>query len=333
MKSCKQVAVLALCFLVVRFTAAAEFYDSGGQSSEQSPAPHAKLSAKELQQLVAPIALYPDGLVAQVLAASTFPEEVVEANRWIEKHSDLKDEKLAKEVDKQHWDPSVKALTQFPSVLENMDKNLSWTSSLGDAYANQQQDLMNALQELREQARKAGHLSSNAQQTVTNQGNTVVIQPANPEVVYVPAYDPWLVYGYPIVAYPGWYPLPGIFFSGPDLFWGVGFGVGFFGGFGWGWGHWGYNWHGGSVTYNHNRYVSHSQTIGNRSGASHSARAGGGHSETHGSSAFHGQTGMHSSAFSGFGRGGDTRSFSFRGRSSFGGGFHGGGFHGGGGRR
>jgi hypothetical protein len=335
MKFCKQLAVLALCILFVRSTAAAEFYDAGGRSSEQSPAPATKLSAQSLQQLVAPIALYPDGLIAQVLAASTFPEQVVEADRWIEKHADLKGEKLGKEVDKQHWDPSVKALTQFPSVLQNMDKNLSWTSSLGDAYANQPQDLMNALQELREQARKAGHLSSNQQQTVSSQGSTVVIQPANPEVVYVPAYDPWLVYGYPIVAYPGWYPLPGIFFAGPDLFWGVGFGVGFFGGFGWGWGHWGYNWHGGSVVYNHNRYVSHSQTISNRGGpsrgnASHSARSAEGHSEFHGSSAFHGETGMHSGAFSGFGRGGDTRSFSFRGQSSFGGGFHGGGFHGGG---
>ena len=142
---------------------------------------------QELQQLVAPIALYPDALVAQILAAATYPAEIVEADRWMQSHPNLKGEELAKEVDKQPWDPSVKALAQFPSVLENMDKNLSWTSSLGDAYANQQQDVTNAVQTLRQQAHKAGHLNSNEQEKVTTQGNTIVIEPANPEVVYVPA--------------------------------------------------------------------------------------------------------------------------------------------------
>jgi Protein of unknown function (DUF3300) len=197
-----------------------------------------------LQQLVAPIALYPDALVAQVLAASTYPTEIVEADRWMQNHSNLKGQELAGEVDKQPWDPSVKALTQFPSVLENMDKNLSWTSSLGDAYANQPQDVMDAVQAMRQQARKAGHLNSDEQENVTTQGNTIVIQPADPDVVYVPAYDPWLVYGDPIVAYPGWYPVPGIFYGGPGLYFGAGFGIGFSGGFGWGWNHWGWDWHG-----------------------------------------------------------------------------------------
>src|SRR5256885_5269256 len=163
----------------------------------------APLDAAALQQLVAPIALYPDALVAQILAASTYPTEIVEADRWMQSHPNLKGEELANEVDKQPWDPSVKALTQFPSVLENMDKNLSWTSSLGDAYANQQQDVTNAVQAMRQQARNAGHLNSNEQEKVTTQGNTIVIEPANPEVVYVPAYDPWLVYGDSIVPYPG----------------------------------------------------------------------------------------------------------------------------------
>jgi len=98
-----------------------------------------------------------------------------------------------------------------------MDKNLSWTSSLGDAYANQQQDVTDAVQAMRQQAHKAGHLNSNEQEKVTTQGNTIIIEPANPEVVYVPAYDPWLVYGDPIVAYPGWYPVPGIFLGGVGL--------------------------------------------------------------------------------------------------------------------
>ena len=117
----------------------------------QAP-PYAQQTPEQLQQLVAPIALYPDSLVAQILAASTFPEQVVEADRWVQAHPDLKGEALGQAVDQQPWDPSVKALTAFPSVLGNMDKNLSWTSSLGDAYYNQQQDVMDAVQVMRQQA-------------------------------------------------------------------------------------------------------------------------------------------------------------------------------------
>src|SRR5580700_4050978 len=252
MKLSKQVFVVLLCCLLVGFTAQADAYGTAGQSNEQQPAPAVKHSPQELQQLVAPIALYPDALVAQILAASTYPTEIVEADRWIERHSDLKGDELAKEVDKQDWDPSVKALAQFPSVLENMDKNLSWTSSLGEAYTNEPEDVTNAVQDMRQQAQKAGHLNSNEQERVTTQGNTIVIEPANPEVVYVPAYDPWLVYGAPIVAYPGWFPVPGIFYAGPEISFGIGFGIGYFGGFGWGWGHWGYDWSRRSVIYNHN---------------------------------------------------------------------------------
>jgi hypothetical protein len=344
----KQAVSVLLCSLLLQFSAQAGSYSPAGQSNVQAPASAPHLSAKDIQQLVAPIALYPDALVAQVLAAATYPDQVVEADRWMQAHSGLKGEELAKEVDKQPWDPSVKALIQFPSVLENMDKNLSWTSSLGDAYANQQQDVTDAVQTMRQQARKAGKLDSNEQQKVTTQGSTIVIEPANPEVVYVPAYDPWLVYGAPIVAYPGWYPVPGIFFAGPAISFGFGFGVGFFGGFGWGWHHWGYDWHGRSVIYNHNTYISHSRTIINRNNFSHNNfnRGNFNHSNfnhgnaSHGNghSSFHAQQGTHSGAFSGFDHGGNVRGFSSRGRSSFGGGshgggFHGGGFHGGGGRR
>jgi hypothetical protein len=223
----------------------------------------------------------------------------------------------------------VKALTQFPSVLENMDKNLSWTSSLGDAYANQEQEVTDAVQSMRQQAHKAGHLNSNEQEKVTTQGNTIIIEPANPEVVYVPAYDPWLEYGEPIVAYPGWYPVPGIFLAGAGIGFGIGFGVGFFGGYGWGWHHWGYDWHGRTVIYNHNTYISHSRTIINRNNFNHAGGAhGGGPARSpvfHGSAAPHGQPGTRSGAFSGFDHGGNVRGFSSRGRSSFGGGFRGGG--------
>src|ERR1700738_5116663 len=231
--------------------------------TQATPAPqHTPQTPEQLQQLVAPIALYPDSLVAQILAASTFPEQVVEADRFVQTHPDLKGDALAQAVDQQPWDPSVKALTAFPSVLGNMDKNLSWTSSLGDAYYNQEQDVMDAVQAMRQKAEQAGNLKTTPQQTVTTQGSTVVIEPASPEVVYVPAYDPWLVYGAPIIAYPGWYPVPGIFWGGVGLSFGVGFGIGYFGGFGWGWGHWGYDWHDRRAFFDHHAFESHSRDFG-----------------------------------------------------------------------
>jgi hypothetical protein len=108
------------------------------------------------RQLVAPIALYPDALVAQILAAATYPEQIVEAERWMQQHGGLKGQQLAQEVDRQTWDPSVKALTAFPAVLANMDKNLSWTSSLGDAYVNHEPDVMSTIQDMRGRAQAAG---------------------------------------------------------------------------------------------------------------------------------------------------------------------------------
>jgi len=351
------------------------------QASTQAPPapPYTQQTAAQLQQLVAPIALYPDSLVAQILSASTFPEQVVEADRWVQANPDLKGDALGKAVDQQPWDPSVKALAAFPSVLGNMDKNLSWTSSLGDAYYNQQQDVMDAVQVMRKRAEDAGNLKTTPQQTVTTQGSTVVIEPASPDVVYVPAYDPWLVYGGPVYPWPGWYPYPGIWFGGPYLSFGLGFGIGWFGGFGWGWGHWGFDWHGGYPIYGGRRYYSGSRTFYNRSnfyrggggrggfdggrdgfnggrGGFNEGRGGvnegrGGVYNQHGAvprpfngnsqaargyADRSGQSGVRSNAFSGYDHGGEARSFSSRGSSSFGGGggFHGGGgggFHGGGG--
>ena len=174
----------------------------------------------QLQQLVAPIALYPDELVAQILAAATYPEQVVEAERWMQQRGRDNPQQLTQEVDAQAWDPSVKALTQFPSVLANMDKNLSWTSSLGDAYVNHQQDVMDAIQAMRQRAEQAGNLQTTSQQKVVEQGSQIVIQPTSPEVVYVPQYDPWVVYGAPLVAWPGWYWYPGLYLPGPGIVFG-----------------------------------------------------------------------------------------------------------------
>jgi len=213
----KRILNVLVCCLLVQFTAEAGSYTSASQSGQQSQSPAAQQPLQELQQLVAPIALYPDALVAQILAASTYPTQIVEAERWMQSHSNLKGEELAKEVDKQDWDPSVKAMRQFPSVLENMDKNLSWTSSLGEAYVSQPDDVTNAVQTLRREAQKAGHLNSNEQEKVTTQGSTIIIEPANPEVVYIPAYDPWLVYGEPIIAYPAGFPCPGFIGVAPAI--------------------------------------------------------------------------------------------------------------------
>ena len=333
--------------------------DQGAPQDNQAP-PRAQQTPEQLQRLVAPIALYPDSLVAQVLAASTFPDEVVEADRWVQAHPDLKGEALGQAVDQQPWDPSVKALAAFPSVLGNMDKNLSWTSSLGDAYYNQQQDVMDAVQVMRHKAEQTGNLKSTPQQVVKEEGPDIDIDPAQPDVVYVPAYNPWLVYGYPVAAWPGWYPYPGIWFGGPYLSFGLGFGIGWFGGYGWGWGHWGFDWHNHYAIYNHGRYFSRSRTFYNRSNFYRGvgvrggvARGGvynrpgaaarpfnGNRQAARGYAEPRGQSGVRSGAFSGYEHGGQARSYSSRGQASVGrgagaphgGGARGGGSHGGGGR-
>lgn len=194
--------------------------------SISQPAQAVQESPEQLQQLIAPIALYPDALIAQILAAATYPSEIVEAERWMEQHRDLQGDKLAKEVNKQSWDASVKALTQFPAVLANMNRNLAWTSELGDAYVNQQQEVTQAIQTMRQRARLAGNLKTTNQQTVSDNGQTIVIQPAAPDVVYVPECDPCLVYGAPLAVFPDWYPYPGLFLDGPGIAFGLGFGVG-----------------------------------------------------------------------------------------------------------
>ena len=148
-----------------------------------SEAVQAAWSPDELNQLIAPIALYPDALVAQIVAAASYPTEISEADPWIQEHSDLTGDELAKAADSQSWDPSVKALTQFPSVLATMDKNLSWTSALGEAYVNQPQNVLDAVQEMRRRAQQAGNLTSTPQEAVTTEGQAIAIQPEDPDVV------------------------------------------------------------------------------------------------------------------------------------------------------
>jgi len=169
------------------------------------PPQAAQQSAEQLQQLIAPIALYPDALVAQILPAATYPEQIVEAANWTAEHKGLEGDRRAKEGDGKSWDVSVNALTQFPAVLANMKQNLAWTSELG-----QQQDVAHAIQTMRERAKQAGNLNSTPQENVKTKGKTIVIEPAETDVVYVPEYDPWLVYGAPLAVFPGWYSYPGL---------------------------------------------------------------------------------------------------------------------------
>jgi hypothetical protein len=244
-----------------------------GQGVPQDGQAAQPLAPDQLNQLVAPIALYPDALVAQVLAASTYPTQVVDADRWRTSQGNAPAEQIAASADSHNWDASVKALTAFPTVLAQMDKNLQWTTDLGNAYYNQPQDVMDAVQAMRQKAQHAGNLRTTPQQTVTDQGGAIAIAPANPAVVYVPVYDPWAVWGTPYPMYPGFYwgPPPGIFWGGLAVGFGIGIGIGLWGHWGWGWGHWGMGWghgfggYGGrGVYFNHNTYVSRSSTVINR---------------------------------------------------------------------
>ncbi|HEY4979507.1 MAG TPA: DUF3300 domain-containing protein, partial [Candidatus Acidoferrum sp.] len=165
---------------------------------------YAELSESELDALVAPIALYPDALVAQVLGAATFPDQVVEANDYLKSNPPITGAALQSYVEQQSWDPAVQALTQFPSVLDNLAKNISWTSALGEASALQQEAALAAVQRMRAQAYAAGNLKSGSEIKVVQQNpQVIVIEPANPQIVYVPTYNPTVVYGTTVVT-PGY---------------------------------------------------------------------------------------------------------------------------------
>jgi len=247
-------------------------------ADEPGPPPGAA-TAQELQELVSPIALYPDVLVAQILAGSTYPTQVVEADRWLKQNPNLSSDQLAAQVNQQAWDPSIKSLTQFPSVLQTMNDSLAWTSSLGEAYYNQPADVMNAIQVLRKMAMDAGTLKSTDQQKIevqpappAAQGSaqpsvqqTVIIQPAEPSTVYVPQYNPTSAYGAPVPPPPG--------YTGSDLLLtGVlSFGAGILLGslINNGNNNWGCNWNGGgghssSVKYNNNVYVTNNNVYPGR---------------------------------------------------------------------
>jgi hypothetical protein len=187
----------------------------------------------ELDQMLAPVALYPDALLSQVLMASTYPLEVVEAARWSRAHPGVQGDDAVRAVADKDWDPSVKSLLAFPNLLTRMDEQLEWTRRLGDAFLAQETQVMETVQQLRQRAQAAGNLAPDERQRVVADGRTIVIEAANPHVVYVPYYDPYVVYGpwwwssYPPVV---WAPWPGYAVVRPGFWWGVGVGVtsGFF---------------------------------------------------------------------------------------------------------
>jgi hypothetical protein len=311
--------------------------DSSAPDSAFTEAPTA---AERATEVFAPFALYPDKLVGQILAASTYPTQIVEADRWLQQNSALKGDALAQTVDTQPWDPSVKALTQFPQILDMMDKNLSWTSALGQAYSDGSQPLLDAVQVMRHRAQQAGNLQSNQQESVQAQGSNVVIEPADPSFVYLPVFDPWLAYCEPVGLFPDWYYEPGVFIDGPGIGFGLGVGIGPYGGYGWGWNSWGTDWYGRGVLYNRGPWISRSPTFmahgggqfpgrGAGSFAPHpgfSPRPGFSSARPEAPSRFGGfQGGLRSGPFSGFNHGGMTQSFGSRGGASFGGGARSGG--------
>jgi hypothetical protein len=213
--------------------------DQGGTAKEEgAPA----FRPEEIEQLVAPIALYPDSLLAQLMVASTYPLEIVQASRFVQQNKELKGEKLMAAAKDKEWDPSVKAMLEFPDVLRMMDEKIEWTEKLGDAFLAQQRDVMDSVQRLRRKADESGNLKTTKEQKVTveQETKTIIIEPANPDVVYVPTYNPTVVYGgWPYPAYPPYYYYPPGYVPGAALFsFGVGVAIGAaWGGWGCGWGH------------------------------------------------------------------------------------------------
>jgi len=221
-----------------------------------APPPEQRLSPPQLEDLVAPIALYPDNLLSQILVASTYPLEVVEAQQWLQQNRNSTGQNLTNAAQRQNWDPSIQALVVFPDILARLNQDIRWTTDLGNAFLAQQADVMAAVQQLRARAQANGKLRSGPQENVTTQTqdgqSAIQILPPDPGVVYVPNYNPEWVWGPPPYGYypPLLYPPLGVgfsFFPGIDLGFYFGGGWGLWGGYGWGWGP---NWFGGGIFLN-----------------------------------------------------------------------------------
>jgi Protein of unknown function (DUF3300) len=247
--------VLLIPSALILFPAGAASQDPVPQDQTAQPAATAEqqtLNAQQLESLVAPVALYPDSLLSQVLVASTYPLEVVEAQQWLDQNKGLTGTALIDAAKKQSWDPSIQSLVAFPEVVKRLNSDIRWTTDLGNAFLAQQADVMAAVQRLRASAKASGKLTDTPQQKVVTEDQNgqaaIEIQPTNPQVVYVPTYNPGYFWGPPV------YPWPGLFYPGIGIGWGWGLGInlGFYfpGCCGWGgWG-WGFGWGGGGIFVN-----------------------------------------------------------------------------------
>ena len=233
------------------------------QAGEQAP-PAQAFAAQQLEQLVAPIALYPDNLVAQILAAATYPAQVIAADNWLHGQGNVSPDQIAYGADAQtNWDPSVKGLTAFPQVLDLMNHDLRWTTDLGNAYYNQPQDVLQTIQVMRQRAEDAGTLESTPQEQVSYNQGYIQVAPVNPQVVYVPAYNPWGVYGQPVSPYPG-FSLVGALqsFAGSGFVrFGLGVALSAFSHTPFGWAGWALNWLTSSIFFHQSPYSSHSTSV------------------------------------------------------------------------
>jgi hypothetical protein len=252
------------------------------QAAQQTPSTDQaapKIPDDQLDSLVAPIALYPDPVLAQVLAASTYPLEIIQLQQWLANNPGLKDKALADAVAKQPWDPSVQSLAGLPDVVKRLADDIQWTTDLGNAFLAQQSDVMDAVQRMRKKAQDKGNLKSNEQQTVETQviesKPIIVVQQANPQVVYVPTYDPVVIYGAPIYPYPPIYYPPAWYYpAGMAISFGIGVAMGAFWGGGW---CCGCGWGGGDITINRNNNFNRNASLGGGNRASTlPSRSGGG---------------------------------------------------------
>jgi hypothetical protein len=265
----KGFSIRTLVWLLVLFMVTPPWIFAQDQPAET------QFQQEELDALLAPIALYPDELLSQILMAATYPLEIVQANRWVKANKNLKGDALAAALEKQNWDPSVKSLVNFPEVLGMMSEKLDWTEKLGDAFLASEKDVMDTVQRLRFKAEEAGNLKSTDQQEVIVQEKVIIIQPAQPQVVYIPSYNPAVVYGawwWPAFPPPPpFIPLP----PRPVLYGGLAFGAGVAMGAAWGYA-WGRcNWHGGNVNININQNVNFNSNI-NRNVYAKQYQGGGG---------------------------------------------------------
>ncbi len=284
MRAVRGLAAIVCVAAIVPGNAVAVQTQQAAAPAEQAAA---KLPPDQLDSLVAPIALYPDPLLSQVLVASTYPLEVIQLQQWLAQNKGLNEKALADAVKKQDWDPSIQGLAALPEAVKLLAENIKWTTDLGNAFLAQQNDVMDAVQRMRKKAQDAGNLKSSEQQKVETKvvesKQVIVVEQASPQVVYVPSYNPTVVYGAPVYAYPPIaYPPPGYYAAGMAISFGVGVAMGAM----WG-GGWGYNagWGGNNniTINNNNNFVNNSNRVngGNRTNSGNRGNSNWQHNPQH----------------------------------------------------